>query len=173
MTYVTVTTAQLFPHKATPTWIHHFSDYSRVCRHVNLTVSCGRCFREPPHLAKPYATILCLMMRPRWRTEVQSQDEKRKPTNTQIAYPKLIRPANDIVLCLFQEASVSYILSLQEQVNASIVPVWAALQVTQKVTSLLHYKRQLNSPQMTFKKCDQMNRFYAVLKMWLHTEHCV
>ena len=49
---------------ATPTWIHQFSEYSLVCRHVNLTVSFRRCFREPVQLTPPYATMLCFMMRP-------------------------------------------------------------------------------------------------------------
>ena len=60
MTFVTVMTAQLFPHTATPTSIHHFSDYSLVCQHVNLTVSFGRCFGEPIQLTPPYETILVL-----------------------------------------------------------------------------------------------------------------
>ena len=71
MTFVKFMTAQIFPHTATPTWIHHFSEYSLVCQHMNLTVSFGRCFREPVQLAPPYATILCFMMRARSRPQVQ------------------------------------------------------------------------------------------------------
>ena len=140
---------------------------------MNLTVTFGRCFREPVQLAPPYPTILCLMMRPRSRTQVPSQDEKRTPTNTQIVYPKLIRQATDIVLCLFQEASVSDILSLQEQVNARIVPSVSSFASETKGDPSFALQRSAESPQMTLKKCDQMNRFYPLLKMSLHTQHCV
>ena len=167
-------TAQLFPHTATPTWIHQFSEYSLVCRQVNLTISFGRCFREPVQLTPSYATILYLMMRPRSRSQNQRQDDKHKPTNTKIVYRKLIRQATDIVLCLFQDASVADILFLSRIKSTRVwSAVWAALQVMQKVTSLLHYKRQLKSPHITFKKCDQTNTFYAVLKKSSHTEHCL
>ena len=174
MKFVTVMTAQIFPHAASPTWIHHFSEYSLVCRHVNLTVSFARCFREPVQLAPPYAKILCLMTRPRSQSQVQSEDEKRKRTKPRVGYLKLLRQATDIIVFLFQEASVTDIRCLSRRKSTRRKSaVWAALQVMQKVTSLLHYKRQLKSPHITFKKCDQMNRFYAVLKMSLHTEHCV
>ena len=46
MTYVTVMTPQLFPHTATPTSIHHFSEYSLVCQHVSLTISIRRCLEN-------------------------------------------------------------------------------------------------------------------------------
>ena len=88
------------------------------------------CPPPPP----PHATILCFMMRPRSRSQV-----KKKPTNTQVGYLKLLRQGTHIVVFLFKEASVTDIRCLSIRKSTWLESaVWEALQVMKQVTSLFH-----------------------------------
>ena len=78
---------QLFPYKVTPAWIHHFTVYRLLFRHVHATLYLGAGLVNHFDLPSPYPTIVPFMITPWSKTQLEpsSVKEERK---TKVVYRK-------------------------------------------------------------------------------------